>query len=168
MNGPQPPTPTEHHQKLDKFEGTFRAEVTIYMGGDQSMQSTGTMTNSFQLGGLYLQQDYQGDPYVEGGPAFAGKGYWGYNTTSQQYEGFWIDNASTTMTIEKGTLDESGTMWTMNSTFIIPGQGMEMQRRSVITLIDDNHHTMESFVTPPGQQEMKNMEIRYQRLNDPA
>lgn len=159
------PTKTDQHSLLDKFEGEFRAEVTIWFGPDQSSSSSGTMKNSFVLGGLYLKQDYVGDPADETNafPGFAGQGYWGYNTTSQQYEGFWIDNASTAMQLQMGSVDESGTVWTMLSKFIAPPNGVEMDRRSVITLIDDNHHTMENFITTPSGEEFKNMEIRYQR-----
>lgn len=46
------------------------------------MVQHGTMVSAFQLGGLYLFQDYVGDPSPGPFPAFVGKGYWGYNTSS--------------------------------------------------------------------------------------
>lgn len=166
MSESQLPQPTEHHQKLAPFAGVFRATVTFFFGNGQSHTSTGVMNNRHELGGLYLHQDYQGDPSPGTDSIFQGKGYWGYSPTTEQYEGFWIDTASSSMQLEKGTVDESGTVWTMLSTFVIPGQGTEMPRRTVITLIDDNHHMMESYVLPPGESEFKSMEIRYERIND--
>ena len=134
MAAPQAPQKTQHHELLDSFVGKFRAEVTVWFGNDQSHTSTGTMVNTFHLEGLYLHQDYNGDAPAEGGPTFLGKGYWGYNTTTEQFEGFWIDNASTTMQLEKGTVDDSGTTWTMLSQFIVPGQGVLHRLPSLLAL----------------------------------
>ena len=41
-------------------------------------------------------------------PDFEGRGFWGYNKNPRQYEGFWIDTASTIMQTEFGEVDESG------------------------------------------------------------
>ena len=42
------------------------------------------------------------------------------------------------------------------------GPGM-MQKRSVITMIDDDHNSIEMYFTGPDGQEMKAMEIQYAR-----
>ena len=84
-----------------------------------------------------------------------------YNGVTQEYEGFWVDNASTIMQFETGTVDESGRIWTMTSEMADPGGG-RMARRSVITLEDEDHHSMESFFIREGK-EFKGMEIRYTR-----
>lgn len=161
----QLPTPGEAHAKLQPFEGTFRAEVKIWSGSDEPMVSFGTMTNSWHLGGLYLHQDYVGDPQEDGAPGFAGKGYWGYNFASQKYEGFWIDIASSMMQIETGTVDESGKVWEMHSEFTHPANGQVMKKRSLIKLIDDDHHLMESYIVMPDGNEMKTMELSYTRVD---
>ena len=155
--------PAEHHEKLKPFEGTFKAEVKLWMGPGDPMVSTGTMVNSWQLGGRYLHQDYAGDAVEGPYPSFCGKGYWGFNTTANHYEGFWIDNASTMMQMETGSVDDSGRVWTMNSTFTHPQTGQDMGKKTIITLVDNDHHTMESFFSTPDGNEMKTMEIRYQR-----
>ena len=159
----QMPTPGPEHQLLKPFEGTFSTEVKMWMGPGDPMVSTGTMVNAFQLSGLFLQQDYQGDAADGPFPSFAGHGYWGYNTTTKKYEGFWIDTASTMMQMEFGDVDESGRVWEMNSEFIAPSTNQTMKKRTVITLVDDNHHSMVTFVEMPGQPEFKNMEITFTR-----
>jgi len=88
---------TEAHEKLKPFVGTFKAEVTIWMGPGEPMSSTGVMVNELDLGGRFLRETYTGDPSDGPVPAFEGRGYWGFNTATQQYEGFWIDTASTIM-----------------------------------------------------------------------
>ena len=158
------PQPGEQHALLKPFEGKFRAVVKIWMGPGDPMVSAGTMINSFQLDGLYLHQDYVGDPNDGPFPEFKGKGYWGFNTVDGRYEGFWIDNASTMMQTEQGSVDESGRQWTMVSEMTNPMTGLTMQKRSVIRLIDDDHHSMETYFTMEGQ-EGKGMEIQYERAN---
>lgn len=121
------------------------------------------MENSWQVDGLYLHQDYTGDAPGGGYPAFLGRGYWGYNFSSGNYEGFWIDNASSMMQTEAGQVDAQGKNWTMLSEFINPRDGKTVGRRSVIKILDANRHTMESYMTGPDGNEFKTMEIEYVR-----
>lgn len=158
----QMPQPGAQHELLRPFEGTFRAVVKIHMGPGEPIVSAGTMVNRFVLGGLYLAQEYQGDDAEGPFPAFEGRGFWGFNFGSNLYEGFWIDNASSIMQREDGQVDESGKLWEMHSEIVHPQAG-KMKKRSLIRLLDDDHHEMESFMTPEGGTEMKTMEISYTR-----
>ncbi len=160
----QLPTPGPKHELMTPFEGTFTAEVRIWMGPGEPHVSTGRMTNRWILGGLYLEQDYKGDAMDGPFPDFEGRGYWGYNFTKDCFEGFWIDTVSSQMQVETGSVDESGKVWTMNSEFQCPGAGT-MKKRSVITLVDDNHHKIESFIRGDDGNEFKNMEIEYTRVS---
>ncbi len=160
----QMPTAGTEHKRLKPFAGKFRAEVKMWMGPGDPMVSTGTMTNTFELGDLYLQQDYIGDASDGPFPSFEGKGFWGFNTTTNQYEGFWIDNACTNMQNEKGSVDAKGKVWEMKGEMICPQTKQTFQKRSVITLFDNNRHKMEMFFKGADGQEMKNMEINYERV----
>ena len=150
------------HEALKPFEGTFRSEVKMWMGPEEPMVSTGTIVNEFDLGGRFLRQTYTGDPNDGPFPSFEGRGYWGFNSVTKRFEGFWIDNASTIMQYESGELDESGKVWTMVGEMPNPQSGGTMKKRSVITLEDDDHHTMEMYFDT-GDGEVKSMEINYER-----
>ncbi len=150
------------HQRLKPFEGTFKSIVRIWMGPGDPNVSTGTMTNTLELGGRFLRQEYQGDASEGPFPNFEGRGFWGYNNVTQKYEGFWIDNASTIMQTEQGDVDDTGKVWTMVGEMPNPQTGGMMKRRSIITLQDDDHHTMEMYFEVEGQ-ENKAMEIEYTR-----
>lgn len=154
---------TAEHDKLNPFEGEFLTEVKLWMGQEAPMISTGTMVNEWILDGRYLKQDFQGDPMPGTDMAFTGTGYWGYDPTAQQYQGFWIDNASNTMQMETGTVDASGKVWTMASELINPQTGDRMTKRTVITLVDKDHHRMESYFADGSGKEFKTMEISYTR-----
>lgn len=132
------------------------------MGPGDPMLSTGTIVNSMDLGGWFLRQEYTGDPNEEPFPSYEGRGFWGYNTVSGEYEGFWIDNASTFMQTERGDVDEDGKVWTMVGEMPDPETGGLMSKRSVIVLLDDDHHKMETYFGRDGN-EFKAMEITYRR-----
>ncbi len=156
---------TAEHELLNPFEGTFSTVVKLWMGPGEPMTSTGTMVNDWVLGGRYLRQTFIGDPIeVEGSfGAFEGIGFWGYSGTSGEYQGYWIDNASTWMQMETGSVDDSGKVWVMHSSFPNPADGKPMDKRTVITLQDNDRHLMESFFTVQGGEEVKSMEISYTR-----
>lgn len=169
MTAPPAPEPlTEHHARLTPFVGTFKAEVRLWYGGGEPMVSTGTMTNEFVLGGRYLSQSYAGDPMPGHDARFEGRGFWGYNTVDARWEGFWIDGASTFMQHEQGTLADDDRTWTMSSTLTNPQTGKPMRKRSVIRLLDDDHHMVEMFFEGEDGKEFKAMEIRYERAPSPA
>jgi hypothetical protein len=150
------------HRKFEPFVGTFKARVSLWMGPGEPSVSTGVMTNRLELGGRFLHQSYKGDPGDGPFPDFEGRGYWGYNTVTKKFEGFWIDTASTIMQIETGTVDRTGKVWTMTGEFPDPASGTPMRKRSVITLKDRNSHALEMYFETPGG-EFKAMEIQYKR-----
>ena len=150
------------HEKLHPFVGKFKAEVKMWMGPGDPMVSTGTMVNTMDLQGRFLCHDYKGDPSEGPFPDFAGRGFWGFNDMSGKYEGVWVDTASNAMQTETGSVDESGKVWTMSGELISP-QGGTVVKRSVITLVDNDHHRMEMFFVV-GENSSKGMEINYKRI----
>ncbi len=153
----------EHHDSFKPFVGTFRAEVKMWMGPGDPMVSTGTMTNTLALGGKFLAQDYVGDPSPGPFGNFAGKGFWGYNTVDDRYEGVWIDTACTFMMTEQGQREPDGKAWTMLGSMTNPETGTPMRKKSVIRLRDADHHSMEMFFETPDGQWARSMHIEYVR-----
>ena len=98
-------------------------------------------------------------------PSFEGRGFWGYNSTIEKYEGFWIDNASTSMQTETGEVDAAGKVWTMVGETINPANNQPMKKRSIIAVADNDHHAMETYFTGPDGNEFKAMAIRYERVS---
>ena len=154
----------EAHKNFEVFVGTFKAEVKMWMGPGEPFASTGVMVNTLDLGGRFLRQEYKGDEADGPFPNFEGRGYFGFNTATEQYEGFWIDNACTLMQHETGTLDASGKTWNMAGTMSDPQTKKPMQKRSVTTVQDQDHHSMEMFFTSTEGPEAKAMEINYTRV----
>ena len=156
--------PTGAHEKLKPFEGTFRAALKLWMGSGEPTTLTGTMTSTFDLGSRFLHQRYVGDPSERPFSNFEGRGYWGFNKATNKYEGFWIDTASTVMQTDSGDVDESGTVWTMTGSMPGRQRGTTMTKRTIITLKDNDHHSIEMYFEGPDGGEVKGMEIQYTRV----
>jgi len=154
---------TEAHARFKPFIGKFKARVQMWMAPGDPMISTGVMTNTLELGGRYLHQSYKGDPNPGPFPSFEGRGYWGYNTTDNRYEGFWIDNACTFMMTEQGQVDAAGKVWTMHGSMTNPQTGQPMKKKSIVKLESENRHTMEMFFQSPGSDWQRSMHIEYTR-----
>ncbi|MHC5002564.1 MAG: DUF1579 domain-containing protein [Planctomycetota bacterium] len=154
---------TDAHKPLAQFVGTWSAEVKLWMGPGDPHVATGVMVNTLIFGDRFLREDYKGDPMEGPVPDFEGCGFFGYNTTTRKYEGFWIDTASTTMQTETGDVDSSGKVWTMVGEMLNPQTGQPMKKRTVITVKDNDHHSMETWFAGPDGSEFKGMEINYTR-----
>jgi len=158
-----PAETSNRHAPFEPFVGIFLAEVKLWMGGGEPHVSTGTMSNEFVLDDRYLQQRFVGDEMEGPFGQFAGHGYWGFDSSLNRYQGFWIDTASSQMQHETGSVDETGRVWTMVGEFTDPQDNQVIRKRSVIVLIDDDHHKMESFMPGPDGNDHKTMEISYAR-----
>lgn len=160
---PSPGSPTGEHALLGPFVGEFDAEVTMWMQpGADPMVTKGVMTNTLDLGGRFLKQDYTGDelPFAPG-QRFEGRGFWGFNAHAGRWEGFWIDSASTMMQNESGSYDAGARTWTMTGELLSGDQSF--RKRSVVKLVNHDEHTLEMFFTGPDGEERKQMAIRYVR-----
>jgi hypothetical protein len=158
------PVPGPEHALLNPFAGRFRATVKLHMGPGEPIIQHGTMFSTWQIGGLYLFQDYTGDPAPPPWPSFIGRGYWGYNQTAKRFEGFWIDNASTMMQLEHGQVDAAGTEWQMHSEFLHPQTGQPLKKRTRIRAFGPDRNDMTSWITGPDGSEQLTMEILFERV----
>jgi len=152
VKGPQ-------HDTLGRFAGTWRAEVKLWMDPTAPPQvSQGTMKCTPVLGGRFLQQEYRDDAGM-----FEGRGFWGYNTVDERYEGFWIDSMATFFQLEHGRHDPKSDTYTMTGTMTDPTSRKTIRKRSVIVYKSPNEHTIEMFFEGQAGRENKAMEIRYTR-----
>jgi hypothetical protein len=153
--------PSDGHKALEVFKGTWDAHVKFWMDPSAPPdESDGVMTNTWVLGGRYLEQSYKGMTF---GSQFEGRGYFGFNNGSRKYEGFWIDTASTCMSHEVGAYDAASKTWTMIGSFANPADGSEGTKRTTFKIKSPDEHIMESFFPGPGGKEIKMMEIVYKR-----
>jgi len=155
-------TPGAPHAMLTKMAGEWNCTLKLQMDPSkpaQESQSTATITSLME--GRYIQEVDSGN---WGGMPYNGMGLYGYDNVSGKYVSSLIDNLGTGMMTCVGTADASGKVIDWVGTFNDPSTGKVATIRMVETVVDDDHHTVELYNTPPGgKKEMKMMTKEYVR-----
>ena len=154
-------TPGDAHKKLEAFVGTFDTNVKMWMKpGAPPAESSGVSTNAWALDGRWVEQRFAGTFM---GMPFSGIGYTGYDNIKKKYVGTWMDSMSTSMMVSTGKADASGKTYTFTSTMDDPMTGKSAPIKEKVTVVDEDHHSMEMWAPGPDGKMYKMMEITYTR-----
>ena len=153
--------PGKFHRLLDPMEGTFIGEATFYNPDGTTMTSTGTMTNSWVLGGHFLKQSYRGE--FMGAP-FEGLGFLAYDDREGVYQSVWMDGMSNHISFEsEGSISKDGRELTVPGTEFNPGHGGEVPFHDVTFIESKDKHTfVRSYLDDEGNK-TPGMKIVYTR-----
>jgi len=156
-------SPGEHHQHLEPLIGTWNAACRFYMEGPDMppTESIATATNTWVLGGRFVQQQFHGSLLDE---PFEGLGFWGYDNVAKKHIGLWMDTMMTGVLSSGGSCDAGGRVFTLSGSFFDPATNTTVKDRSVLTIKDHNTFTYEMFHTTAGNREEKVGEITYTRI----
>ena len=154
--------PDENHEFLNAMAGTFDASMTMWMQpGADPIESSGTTSNEWVLGGRFLRGLFVGD--FQGMP-FEGVAYTGYDRLRDSYVGFWIDNMGTQMMdVSVGTLGADGTTLTFQRSVIDAMTGATSELTEITKILDENHHEFTMWAVAPDGNQFKTLEIVYTR-----
>jgi hypothetical protein len=155
--------PGKHHMALEPFVGRFTTTSRVWMkAGEPPLESTGSAEHHWVLGGRFLRMDIRGDM---GGQPFEGLGYLGYDNIRGEYTAAWLDNMNTGITRASGQFDPVTKKYTESGTFSCPMTGQKDTRfRGEWRVIDSDSLSYTMFSPTPGGQEVKAVEISYQRV----
>lgn len=154
-------TPGDAHKKLNAMAGTFNADVKMWMQpGAPPAGGAGVAENSWALDGRFLEQHFTGNFM---GMPFTGMGFTGYDNIKKKYVGAWMDTMTTSMMISSGTANADGKSYTFTSTMDDPMTGKSSPVKETVTIVDDDHHTLEMWGAAPDGKMFKMMEIAYTR-----
>jgi hypothetical protein len=158
-------TPGAEHAALKPLIGTFDADCTMQMAPDAPpMTSRGKTTNKFILGDRWLKGSFDGDFM---GQPFQGIQLLGYDKLKKKYVSSWIDSMMTARMDSEGEADSAGKVITLSGTCDCPFENRPKTMKTVITIVDNDHHTMEGFDVTDGK-ETKTMTIKYTRSKEQA
>jgi hypothetical protein len=154
-------TPGDAHKKMSPMAGTFTADVKMWaQPGAPPAGGTGVAENTWALDGRFLQQNFTGTFM---GMPFTGVGYTGYDNIKKKYVGSWMDNMSTSIMVSTGTANADGKSYTFTSSMDDPMTGKSSPVKETVTIVDDDHHTLEMWGPAPNGKMFKMMEIDYSR-----
>jgi len=158
--------PGAMHEWLKKWEGNWDLTVKSFSspGAEpEVMKMTGI--SAMSMGGRYIVEKVSGDLEIPGmgKMPFEGESVMGYDNAQKKFFSTWRDNMSTGLMIETGTVDAAGKVLTSEGENWNMHLNAVTKSKSVATLVDDNHRTLEMWAPGPDGKMMKHMEIHYTR-----
>jgi uncharacterized protein DUF1579 len=154
-------TPGAPHKALATLEGSWTAKVKTWMApGAPPESSDGTAEQKMLLGGRFLEQHYSGSMM---GQPFQGVGHTGYDNLKKKYVATWIDSMGTMTMVTEGTADATGKVITSTGTIDDVMTGKPAKIKTVVTIVDPDHHTYEMWAPGPDGKAYKNVEVQYSR-----
>ncbi len=156
-------TPGEHHRKLDGRVGKWSGDIKMWWSPDAEFDTSScTMESKWILDGHYLLETVVGD---FGGQAFQGQATVGYDNVAGKYVSTWIDNMSTSIMLQEGTLDTASKTMTFGGEYSCPMAGKRVKGRTVERWIDADTYVTEMYgpYYKTGR-EYKSMEITFKRV----
>lgn len=154
-------TPGAPHKALEGLVGTWDVKSKVSMApGAPPEETTGTSENKMILGGRYLEQHYEGTAM---GQPFHGIGVTAFDNYKRKFVATWIDSMGTGIVMTTGTFNKAGKVITSWGTMDDPAMKKTTKVKTVVTIVDADHHTYESWSGGPDGKMVKNLEIHFTR-----
>jgi hypothetical protein len=152
-------TPGPEHQALAKMAGSWSLEVTSYMApGAPPEKSTATAEFAMILGGRVMTQKVRGEMM---GQPYEGLGLEGFDNTTKENWGIWMDNWGTGILQSTGKCAVGAKTCTMSGSMVDPATGKPSKVREVLTHTSDTSMTFDMYGPDPNGKEFHMMQIVY-------
>ncbi|HMG36113.1 MAG TPA: DUF1579 family protein [Blastocatellia bacterium] len=141
--------PGEHHKQLDGLAGSWDVMVKFKYGPGPERQSHATSEALWILGGRFIQQVYKNESGLEV------RQFLGYDNQKKKFFEIKLDNMDTGVLRTEGTISEDGKVITNIGERTDPMTGQTTRLRTVTTIIDRDHYTLEWYQSAGGEKEDK-------------
>lgn len=153
-------TPGEGHKVMEQLVGNWDYSLKYWRSPDAPPEeSTGINDIKWIMGNRFLEMDVRGTSM---GQQFEGMGIIGYDNAKKEYVNTWIDTMGTGMMNATGSYDAETKTMTEKGKFTDPITG-EQSFKGVTKFIDNDNFTYEMYISSPGGEEIRVMEINYTR-----
>jgi hypothetical protein len=153
--------PGEHHQHMAFQEGSWNVKGQFWMpGAPGPMESDGTATFKWILGGRFMHQSYSSQFM---GMDFQGIGTTGYDNLGKKYMATWTDNMTTSIMSETGQCDGSGKKTEWKGSMPDPASGEVVATRSEQIVESNDKFSLMSYGIGPDGSEFPIMKLVYTR-----
>jgi len=143
-------TPGPAHKLLDQFIGEWNVASKWWMDpAAPPMESKGTSSARWILGGRFIQDDFNGEFM---GKPLKGLGLTGYDNFKKKYNSFWADEGGTAMFTSTGTASADGKTFTFTGPMDDPMTGEKDKNiKFVIKMESKDRHVFEMFDVVDGK-----------------
>lgn len=155
--------PGEEHAFLVKAVGTWKGKGKMWMTPEaEAVESECVAVITSILDGRFTQCDIEGE--MPGMGAFVGRGIYGFDNVSGQFQSTHIGNCMTGTMRGTGALSSDGKTLTWVYEYHCPISQKPTTMREIERRIDDNTITFETFsICPKTGKEFKTMELTMKR-----
>lgn len=153
--------PTEHHQALKRFLGTWETAVRITMGGNKSPAEKGETTFSWLMDGRWIQGKGTGTFLGRPSETFM---ILGYDNFKHSYVTASVSNMDTALITTEGDMDPGGKALLTYGTLdeYLTGEHDKMVK-TVWRFLSEDEILMELHDLPIGENHTQVAEIRFKR-----
>jgi hypothetical protein len=160
-NPPTPPVdaPGPVHKQMESLAGKWDVEVTYVIEGKER-KGKATCEAKWIMDGRFLQQDYKSN--------LMGKPYnvmqlLGYDNNKKKTIEIVINNLGTGVLHNEGSISNDGKTITNEGEHLDPRSDKMTKLRTVTTIIDQDHYTLEWFHTNADGKEEKSVSLKHTR-----
>lgn len=153
-------TPGAMHDMLAKCSGDWKEDITLWMTpGAPPLKNEASCVNTMIMENRYQQSIHKS---TMNGMPFEGTGILGFDNGKKVFVSTWIDNMGTGIMYLEGKWDAANQSIHFSGKSVDPMTGKDQHVREEFKIIDDNHQTLEMYMTQ-NAKEYKSMEIKFSR-----
>jgi hypothetical protein len=155
--------PTKEHEAMAYEEGTWDADVSMWMSPDAEPMKSKAVEKNEMLGKMWLMSQFEGE---FGGEKFTGRSAMGYDPIKKKYVGGWVDSMSPFMMRMEGDYEVGAHTLTMMGEGTDVMTGKPAKHKMVTQYEDDDKKTFTMYRQADSQGEdewQKTMEIKFTR-----
>jgi hypothetical protein len=147
------------HERLGDLAGSWDVKIRYNMG-DKEHEGTANCEAKWILDGRFLQQVYKSQ--FQGKP-FEVVQLLGYDSVGKKSIEIKLDNLSTGVLHNEGSVSDDGKVITNFGKSIDPATGKPYKLRTVTTIVDHDHFTLEWYGTEDGGTESRVVSMSHTR-----
>ncbi len=147
------------HKQMESLAGSWDVEVAYVLGGKEN-KGKARCEARWILDGRFLEQEYKSN--FQGKP-FTVLQILGYDNQKKKTIELMLDNLSTTVLHNEGTISEDGKVISNEGESLDRASGKTEKLRTVYTIIDQDHFTLEWFRPAEGGKEEKVVSMTHTR-----